>query len=351
MRNGFERVVPPTGKVLRRTPKQKALDDLEELFAAKKKILGLTKEMTICGLLDQATEATKEEIFEPTTVTTMVAFRQGNHYRFTQPVRDLVCSYGALGYGQRKIPIALRECFKKLIPGAKDILIPSKTTVLQILKEGRLISRLEALARVHAVFDDPRCLAHDGTTSRGKSLLGLAVQTKEERIFLGVTEHVCHDGKAIAGEIVSMVEDMQGLLKEFPETHNFVSSLSLSSFCGVMGDHTNVNKSVVQELSKELESPLVQFGCHAHKCDLVETYFLKALRNKTKEDCPLSPMLSTLKVSADLVPPQEVCILSSDEEEGDDLLVPDMEPACEPFEGFFIICYFSFFYSKKKTRI
>ena len=54
-----------------------------------------------------------------------------------------------------------------------------------------------------------------------------------------------------------MLQEMQNLAKEFPETQEFVQSLSLSSFCGVMGDHTNVNRSVVQELSKEIESPLV----------------------------------------------------------------------------------------------
>ena len=125
---------------------------------------------------------------------------------------------------------------------------------------------------------DSPSLSHDGSTSRGKDILSIGLRGSSDQINLGARETVGKDGLTIAEEISSHLSNLQDLGKEFPETSPLVDSLDISSFDSVMGDHTPSNGTAVSELKKlTKEGDLQQIGCHAHKCDLVEETFRKAL--------------------------------------------------------------------------
>ena len=192
--------------------------------------------------------------------------------RYSQEIRNLACHFAAIGVALRKIPLCIKEVLKFQYPEGK-FSIPAVSTVIQMVKEGGILSQLNALKSLHQMTTP--LLGQDCSSSRGRHLLSLSAlgSKREGNIILHTSEIVRKDSSSQADAIQLMLEDLKSLASLFPETSSFVSSIDITKFSGVMSDHTAVNKKIVEKL-RPSGGDLLDIKCSAHKSNLIETAFL-----------------------------------------------------------------------------
>lgn len=251
----------------------------EELISEGKKLGFLT---TINEESLQRIEVKEKEV-EEKEIRYRTLEKTSKTLRYTQEIRSLVCRFVSLGVSFRKIPLCVTEVMKIAHPNQK-FQVPGLATISQIVREGGLLSKLEALKSLHEMTSP--LLGQDSSTSRGRNLLVLsALGTKEEgKTILHVSEVVGKDALTQARSIETMVADLKTLASMFPETASFVTSIDLSKFAGVMSDHASVNAKIVMHLNENEGIELVDLKCSAHKSNLIENSFLHALADDRIEE-------------------------------------------------------------------
>jgi hypothetical protein len=284
LRSGKPLIPVEDQQPLRKSKKEMFCSQLKQILENKgKRFLGLENSLLMMGLIEKSSQGEQiSGLFQSPdqldlSLSTTVNNSGGKGYRFTQPIRNLICTFAALGLSQRKIPLCINELVKELLPQSANVsIIPSKTSVHRIISEGYIISKLQALKRIHSMTSS-RCLFHDGTPSRGKNLLAVGVQNENESVLLGLKRTIRHDGVSISNEIREVLAEISDFASSLPETKDFISSLVPSNFTAVIGDHTGSNLGVADNLG--ISNKLF---CHAHKVGLVDTHFVKTFSKEPK---------------------------------------------------------------------
>ena len=243
-------------------------------------------EKAVSSLLSSSSSSDSSPLISTLKISpTKVKFRYG--LRYSDETRELVCILNCLGTPQRHISEAIRCFFQFFGKPNITIDVPSLSQVQRFIQEGGIMSHLQALARLHRLTS--KALGHDGTTTKGRTIIGVAALGKEvEAIYLGSKEVVRQDAQNQANSITSLLTTLQSLASRFPETMAFLSDLDVSSFAAICSDHTNVNQAITKRLEIIAQQTLsdhhlFEIGCLGHKSDLVETA-LNHVLNSSREN-------------------------------------------------------------------
>lgn len=232
------------------------------------------------------------------------------NYSYSQEMRNLAIHFAAIGVSFRKIPLCIKEVMNTAFPN-EIYEIPSITTVIRMVKEGGILSTLQALKSLHDMASP--LLGQDCTSSCGRQLLVLsALGSKTEgKPIIHTSEIVRKDAASQASTIQTMLSDLKSLVSLFPETSHFVSSLNPSKFVGIMSDHTAVNKKIVDNLNEREGIELLDLKCSAHKSNLIEDSFLKSLEILHGEEVRME-LPSDVEISIGMNAPQNPSVLSAE---------------------------------------
>ena len=261
-------------------------------------------------------------------------------FRFSAEVRELVCYFAALGVSFRNIPSALRKVLRSE-HGSNDPeeeALPSHSSIGNIVREGGVVSTLEAVTRLHRHGVASTVLGQDGGSSRGRSLLVMTANTPlvegepnaAGSFHLATIQLVNKTARVQAASITEKVHDMARVAKGIPETASAGAAMGLTMFAGTMGDHAPVNGQIHRLLSEsrsEATNSLVlsseemerlrnfpQLGCVLHQSDLLEKAGMARMSGRRPDQDPESESV-TEKENADCgteAAPQSNCPSSED---------------------------------------